>query len=405
MKIPGAFLREIRILWTAGFSLLLLLNLDQFGISSGLGPAPKYWSVGLFLVTAFFFLPGFKPTRLLRVPLFWWTLGYLLLSILWVGPADNMHAAQEGLVLVVTTCLYTGTALLAYPHVAQSHRIWRLVLWIALSLAVLSIVQEYFNPAAYVFAAAGQGIHGRAAGLYLNPNIAAQALVMILACLMIRGSARANFFACGLALVGLFLTFSRGGLITWAMLVIAATIRGRLSRWFLLVIALCVAIILVAGPQVLDALSYWISPENRNSLDRLAWLLGQGGLNDHSAGKREYLAAYAWQQFLQAPLLGHGLGYSWVWGVDVASHNLILRHLVEYGLIGVLIFPLFLYCSIRSAPDGNNRDWRWLVGGLVLLLSMFTHNMLEQANFLLPWLAICLMPSARAEPSVERESQ
>lgn len=404
MKIPGALLMRVRAWWTAAFSLLLLLNLDQFGTSSGLGPAPKYWSVGLFLLTAFLFLPGLKPARLLRMPILWWALGYLLLSILWIGWANDIDAANESLVLVVTTCLYVGMASLAYPHVAQSDRVWRWMLWLALAVGVLSIVQEYFNPAAYVFAAAGQGIPGRAAGLYLNPNLAAQALVMILACMMARGSAKANLAASGLALVGLFLTFSRSGLIAWAVLVIAATVTGRLPRWFLLAIALCATVVLVAGPQVFDSLSYWVAPDNRNSLDRLAWLLGQGGLNDYSSGEREYVAAYAWQQFMQAPLLGHGLGYIWVWGPDVASHNLILRHLVEYGAIGALILPLFLYCSVRSSADEGGRAWRWVVAGLVVLLSMFTHNMLEQANFLLPWLAICLMPITSTSVPRERAS-
>lgn len=392
MKISAHWISTIRLWWTLGFSLLLLLNVDQFGNASGLGPAPKYWSVGVFVVTFLLFLPGLKPVHLLRMPLLWWAMGYLLVSTLWVGLAANLDSAGDGLVMVVTTCLYVGTALLAYPVVARDNRTWAAMLWLALLLAVLSIVQEYFNPAAYVFAEAGQGIQGRAAGLYLNPNTAAQTLVMLLACLMAHGTPRGNVIALLLSSIGLLLTFSRGGMVAWAVLALAATARGRLPRWFLGVLALCLAAIVLAGPWVLDVLSAWVPPENRNSLDRLAWLLGQGELNDFSAGEREYIAAFAWVQFLDAPFLGHGLGYMWTWTADVGTHNLTLRFMVEYGALGVLLFPLFLVASVRSAPRDAERAWKWLIAGIALMLTIFSHNMIEQATFLLPWLAICLMP-------------
>ncbi len=405
MNHAGAWLRHIRTAWVIGFSLVFFLNIDQFGFSAGLVPAPKFWSAGVFLITLGLFLPRLKPARLLRAPLFWWALGYLLLSVVWIGIADDLDAAKEGLVLVITTCMYTGVALLAYPDIDPAGRVWNGMLWIALFLAIASLLQEYFDPATYVFAAAGQGIPGRAAGLYLNPNIAAQALVMILVCKMSSGSRSANLVASLVVLIGLFFTFSRAGLLAWAALLMLATVFGRLPRWFLLGIALCAAMILFAGHQLFDALSELVSPENRDSLGRLAWLLGQGNLSDYSAGEREYVAAYGWQQFLQAPLVGHGLGYVWVWSADVATHNLILRHLVEYGIVGVLIFPSFLYCSIRSGSRDNTDAWRWMGAGIALLLSMFTHNMLEQANFVLPWLAICLMPMKRAEPIQVRSKQ
>jgi len=392
MKNSAHWISTIRLWWTLGFSLLLLLNLDQFGTASGLGPAPKYWSVGVFGMTFLLFLPGMKPARLLRTPLLWWTLGYLLVSILWIGLADNLESAADGLVMVVTTCLYVGAALLAYPAIPNGSRLWISMLWVALLLAVLSIVQEYFNPAAYVFAEAGQGIQGRAAGLYLNPNTAAQTLVMLLACLMAHGTPRGNVIALLLSSIGLLLTFSRGGMLAWAVLAVAATLRGRLPRSFLLVIALAAGALAVAGPWVLDAVSTWVPPENRNSLDRLAWLLGLGDLNDFSAGEREYIAVYAWRQFLDAPFLGHGLGYMWSWTADVGTHNLTLRFMVEYGALGVLLFPLFLVASVRSAPRDAERAWKWLIAGIALMLTIFSHNMIEQATFLLPWLAICLMP-------------
>jgi hypothetical protein len=392
MNITSPWIRLIRLWWTTGFTLACLLNLDQFAYAAGLGPAPKYWIVGIFAVTFGLFLPGLKPGQLVRKPLVGWSACYLLLSVVWIGHAENLEAAIDGLMMVITTTLLVGTALLAYPLVPHGNRTWNAMLWVALLLAVLSIMQEYFNPAAYVFAEAGQGIKGRAAGAYLNPNTAAQTLIMILACLMAHGSARANVIALVLSAVGILLTFSRGGMLAWIILVIAATIRGRLPRWFLAVLVLCAATVLLAGPWVLDSLSVWVSPENRNSLDRLAWLLGQGSLDDYSSDERAFVAAYAWRQFLDAPFFGHGLGYMWVWASSQGSHNMSLRFMAEYGLLGAMILPLFLFASIRSSPADADHRWLWLMAGVVMLLSLFSHNMSEQAAFLLPWLAICLMP-------------
>lgn len=398
MKTATQLLSLVRLIWTFCFGLFFLLNLDQFSLAAGLGPAPKYWISGAFVVSFLLFLPGINPGHLLRKPVIWWIFAYLLISVLWIRPAGNMAPAIEGLVLVSTTCLFAGMAVLAYPQLSASSRCWRSCLWLALILGMASILHEYSNPHAYFFAAAGQGIPGRAAGLYLNPNIAAQTMVMILACLMLSGSTKANLVAALVALVGVFLTFSRGGILAWVMLVLVATLRGRLPRWLLGVIVVLGAVIVVAGLQVFDALSVWISPENRNSLDRLAWLLGQGNLSDSSAGERDYIVAYGWDQFLHAPFLGHGLGYMWIWPVGVGTHNLLLRHLVEYGVLGVMIFPLFLFASIRSAANRADRLWLWLVAGIALMLSIFSHNMLEQGVFLLPWLALCLMQVGKGVP-------
>lgn len=392
MKIQRSWLLNIRDFWVAGFSLFFFLNLDQFGIASGLGPAPKYWIVGTFLVTAILFLPDLKPMALLRKPIVWWTAIYLLISIIWMAWAHNQESASEGLTLVITTALLVGTAAIAYPRIKCNSFLWDITLWLALLVAVASIVLEYFSPSAFLFAEAGQGITGRSAGLYLNPNIAGQALLMILACILVRSSPRVSLIAAGITLTGLLLTFSRGGLIGWLALVTFATVLGRLPRWFLLVITGAAAITLAAGPLVFDMLSVIISPENRNSLDRIAWLLGQGQLGDYSSNERKYLVGYAWQDYLRAPILGHGLGYMWAWAAGLGTHNMILRHLVEYGMLGVLILPSFLVLAVRSSPRGTDRRWLWMAIAVVLMLSMFTHNMLEGASFMLPFLFLNLAP-------------
>ena len=373
---------------------MLLINLDQFGFASGLGPAPKYWCVGFFMATVVLFLPGMRLEKLIRTPIFWWTVGYFSVSIMWVGLADDLESAKNGLMMVVMTCLYIWTGLLAYSHMDSSDRVWGFVLWTVLLMASISIYIEYFEPSFFIFAKSGQGIPGRAAGLYLNPNIAAQAIVMVMAWLMMRGSPVENIGALLIAFVAMILTVSRAGLIVLMFLTVVATIFGRLPRWFLLVLSGISTIVILFGAQILDVLSAFLSSENKDALGRLAWLLGQGNLNDYSADERGYLVGFAWRKFQEAPVLGHGLGYMWVWDFKTGTHNMFLRYMVEYGAIGICIFPLFVFCCIRSRSESSGRGWLLVAGAISLFLGFFSHNMLEQNGFLLPLLGMCLMRSS-----------
>ena len=395
LRISNKWLQFSRSLWVAIFSLFYLLNLDQFGIASGMGPAPKYWIAGAFLITTLLFIPNLKLKAVFGKPVVWWSFGYLLLSLLWMGPADNLQAAIDSLMMAVMTSLYVGIAVLSYPDMDASSRLWRSILWLALLTGVISVLYEYINPSAYFFTEAGRGIAGRAAGFYLNPTIAAQAFIMILACMMHCGTRRDLMIATVVVLIGLFPTFSRGGFVSWAVLVALALWKGKLPKWFAVLAVIGMGIILFSSVWLFDHLSVLVSREHTDSLDRLAWMLGQGELNDDSSGERDYIASFGWDQFLQAPFLGHGLGYMWSWAANVGTHNMVLRHLVEYGMLGFLIFPCFLLASIRSAPQGSDRRWLWLTAGISMLLGIFSHNMLEQASFVFPWLAVCLMPKAK----------
>jgi O-antigen ligase len=326
----------------------------------------------------------------------------LLFSILWILPTNNLEVAWDGMTMVITTSLYVGTAILVYPSVRQSERLWSITLWLALVVSVSSVLLEYFEPSAYIFSKVGRGITGRAAGLYLNPNVAAQTILLILSCLLLRSSPRTSLLAALVALIGILVTFSRGGLVGWLALFFVSAVRGNLPRITLPVLLALVVGVGAAGSLVLDALSAWISPENRNTLDRLAWFLGQGDLSDYAASEREWIASFAWGKFLEAPLLGHGLGYMSVWEAGVGTHNIILRHLVEYGALGFLIFPLLLWCGIQSSDPRSDRVSLWLIATVVLMMSFFSHNMLEQGGFVFPWLAVCLMPYSMARSHQRR---
>jgi hypothetical protein len=80
----------------------------------------------------------------------------------------------------------------------------------------------------------------------------------------------------------------------------------------------------------------------KNVQMRMEWIFGRANLVGESAGDRMGAAAQAWSIYWENPLLGHGLGSMDQLMGDVGTHNMILRHMLEYGILGVLIFPLFI---------------------------------------------------------------
>jgi O-antigen ligase len=390
--------RKLHVWWGCAFTFMMMLNLDQFGYTAGFGPAPKYWAIGIFIASVLTFLSGGRVKEVLRAPLTWWAVTYVLVSFLGALGAQNQEGAVDGMFRVTTTFLYAISALLIYSSIPSNEPLWGITLWSALLIAVSSVLIEYFLPSFQSFSEIGQGIEGRAAGLYLNPNIAGLAILMILSCILLRSSLFSSALASIVALAGLVATFSRSSMICWLILVILAGFGKAKPIATLMVIATVALTAIVAGPTVFDFLSSFIPEGNQNTLDRLAWALGQGNLNDDATSQRGDVARFAWDEYFAAPIFGHGLGYTWVWDIGPGTHNMVLQHLVEYGVIGLFIFPMFIYLSILSAKSAKPGYRLWLTAAMVLFMSVFNHNMFEQGVFMFPWLAACLIRPSKKRP-------
>lgn len=378
--LSSRIINNLLAIWTAGLSIFYLCNIDQFAFSASFGPPPKFWTVGLFLITSATLFLSRDILAPIKRRVVWWGVGYLVVSIMWTAVASDQARAIEGFMQVLTTSLFIGMAVMIYPRLTKGNRWWNIALWVSLCLGTASILLDYFEPTAFAFADAGVGIQGRAAGFYLNPNIAAQTMVMIYACFLTRSSRILLVPISMIALTGILFTLSRGGLVAWVLLTVLASIRGLLSKWYLPLISISVLVVGLLATQVFELISDWLPAWNRNVQERLEWVLGLRDMAGGSAGDRLGVAAHAWSLFLEAPLFGHGLGSMAQLMGNEGSHNMILRHLVEYGLIGVLIFPSFIFVSILSMGRDRNISWIFYIGAVVLLLSMFSHNMLEQGG-------------------------
>jgi hypothetical protein len=380
--------------WSSVLSIFYLCNIDQFAFAAGMGPAPKFWLIFLFLATLFFLIISKDILTPKRMYIIYWVFGYLFLSVFWIAGAGFQEGSIEGLMKVISTCLFVGMAVIIYSKLNSNNKLFVFSLLVSLCIGVISVILDFFYSPAFIFSDAGVGIRGRAAGLYLNPNIAAQAIIMMYACLL-TFSSRSILVPISMismvSLIGVILTLSRGGLLAWIALTIFASLRGLLPKWYLMIIFILALCVIFLNEIFFNTFGDLIPDWDKNVQMRMEWIFGRANLVGESAGDRMGAAAQAWSIYWENPLLGHGLGSMDQLMGDVGTHNMILRHMLEYGILGVLIFPLFIIMCIVATGSIKNMYWLLLVGTVIFLLGLFSHNLLEQGSLILPWLAICII--------------
>jgi hypothetical protein len=128
-------------------------------------------------------------------------------------------------------------------------------------------------------------------------------------------------------------------------------------------------------------------------------------LDDFSAEERRYGARIAWQAFLNAPLLGNGVGYFVQQGIVQGPHNMVLLTLSELGALGAAWFGVFTVSLFRFGSRIG------LAAALIFLAAcMFSHNLFDDAVwailFGLYWrVAVGLRPARDRAPQANTVAQ
>lgn len=224
-------------------------------------------------------------------------------------------------------------------------------------------------------------VPGRSAGFYENPTIAGQmiALMMVASLPIFHKKFRIIFVLfCGLAAL---LTFSRAAWIFWFIgffwilsqkkSMTRISIKSIFS--FLLVLILSALLFSGALGKIVagSMFEHYLTP---NTMARLG--IGGKVMSGDSYEDRESLVKYAIKDFAEAPLFGHGMGYTE--SQRRRPHNMYLLLLTEGGIIGLSIYLFFLGVLWRSAHEVGKP--------LVIILitsGLFTHNNLEQPAMML----------------------
>lgn len=368
----------IRIVYAVGAVAVFYGNVhnylhDQYGIG-----IPWHWVLAFIVLSFPLLFTQVMQTDLLRQPIVLWCFGYAWLTMMWFlwGPQSDM-AWQEvrWRVLAIVEML----SFLAVFMDAQADRFARLTLVIGVHVGVAINIYELFVPMSF------SNVFGRSAGLYLSPNLAGEALVlgMILGITVVPAWYRGIFVL--LAGVGVFVTFSRGGLVGWGI-GLCGLLVGRfmgvthLVRTGLVAMVVIIIVLLPKADDIMTTLERTGSL-NANVLERLAWLMDPSGVSDASSWSRKYVAQQAWERVGEQPFLGGGTGAVHE-RLDIPPHNQFLAYMMDHGLLGAMLLPLLLLALLWRAQDESLR-----IGLIfccaVLWFSFFTHTMLNNSHSLL----------------------
>jgi O-antigen ligase len=303
---------------------------------------------------------------------------YCFVTLASVLFAENSEVAMP----VAVETLKSGTIALIIAMALKNASSFRMAIWVLLLagifLGTLSVIQfatsTYDKDYGGYALAAVQNISGetndyRLGGPVGDPNFFAQMMLVVVPLALDRlwNEKRSIFqilagWALGVCTFTVLLTYSRGGFLAMAVVVIAMVAifhRGQL-RYLLAVV--------VVGLFLFNILPSRFTERIGTLAELLPSSSSTGGVaKDYSFRGRTSEAIVAFRMFADHPILGVGLGnypvlyqkYSQRLGMDFRSedrhaHSLYLEVAAETGLLGLFSFALLLWGVFRSVRKAQH---------------------------------------------------
>lgn len=360
---------------------------------------PKNWVI-MFCVAAIpVFLKQGALGATLRSPLTLWCFGYLWVSLVWFFFSSQDEGTWREVRLRILAIIELVAFAIVLSSPAALHLMRRLLV-VAVLWGVALNVYEMFLPGTF------SEVFGRSAGLYGNPNLSGEALLlgMILGTTVLDPRYRTLFVL--VTALGILATLSRANILAWGLAVIGFMVFGHLRGKDLFISIF--GILSISLTFLLSRLDQFMTDWertglfNRDVLQRLEWFTDPFGVSDHSSWSRAQVAKEAWDKFAQAPFFGHGTGSSYQ--AYIEPHNQYLAFMLDHGLIGALILPLLLVAVSRGA-QGEFRKTAFIFGGAVLLIALGTHTLVTNEHSLFLFSCMAAMGALRSSTRIDTARQ
>ncbi|HZZ83178.1 MAG TPA: O-antigen ligase family protein [Anaeromyxobacteraceae bacterium] len=370
--------------------LLFSTGIDNYGFDVWGAPPPLYWVLAVIAAAGASSIISMRsPSAMLRSPVLLWFAGYFLVSTLWGVAMRSAPKVQQALYDRYRSVALAVALLIIFSD-ARARRSG--VLAVAVATAVNALLNLSESLGVIDFAAMDGDVTGRvpgrAAGFFINSNVAGIAIVLGLAVAVPRIPRAARVALLLLGAAGVAATFSRGAQLCFLCLLLWLALRKVVPMWPLAMSGAAVALFIAYEGSSLFEFFERRGVLNDNTLGRLR-------LEADDSGRTE-LAHMAWRMFLDSPLIGKGLASTIDWGASVSSHNQYLGLAAEHGIVGLLLLP-----ALGLALCWNNPSAVPLA--LVLMLAgLISHNLLEDRGTLL---AISLASGFYGSPLEERPAE
>lgn len=336
---------------------------------------PQYWIALLVMLAGI--LAWFAPqTRwgVFRTPVFFWCAGFLALTLIFFAAVPTSHIEQlkERIRDVVLLIALLAAFLMLPDELPFLRKVILVMVVLGVVINLISLVHNNFlRPPGIPWAY-------RPAGFYINPNESSIALIlgMLLSVTVLPQRWRVMFIVFTLA--GIAATFSREAILGWVIVVVCLGIFGVL-KWknlglYTLVIVVCAGVFFLILPKI-PGIRPGIVIYYHMQLDRLFWFL-RGGVIGTSNETRIKLLESGWALFLTHPLIGNGIGSTYHWSLPTSTHNMYLLYMDDYGIIGLFLYPLLIWCMVRGAA-GETRKLAWTMAVFLLFWGLFDHNIVQ----------------------------
>lgn len=216
---------------------------------------------------------------------------------------------------------------------------------------------------------------GRAAGLYLNANMAGEACILLLILLLRKINKafyNAIFLACGLAIV---LTASRSAIAAYLLLAVYLVYKqGIFKLWILapIIVLLFSEPLTYAAEQVLLST---LRDEQKvaNVISRISIFTpveSEYSIEDKSSESRQDIAQFLVGDVMKNPIKGYVISPANTYGYQ--AHNMILEYWYTYGILGLATWVYMGIILYRASTRRRNQNLSMPL--YYLWISFFDHQ-------------------------------
>jgi O-antigen ligase len=372
---------------------------------------PKFFFFGLFFLLAPILLMKFRMLgTYLMSPFAIWALVLITLNLIHLSSfsvdsdanvTSFINAQLENRsALILTRIQYVVFALLFGFAVYASEKISYLRVFIILAIVIpCAILLDFVSPGLLYPIDTNGAVLGRAAAMFINPTMAAEAalLIFLFACTIVKAQHRVPLFL--LLGAGILVTFTRSAIIALVLLLPMLVYRRILPRTTIIASAIAIVVGLVFFGNFENYLGS--RQEFDGALENVQARLNffsDAKLTDDSSLERAAVVKAGLELFLQNPVFGAGAGATQFWSLRASTHNQLLLQAVEYGLLGIVLW-LWLAIILWNGRFFQNRGLQLAIVFLYVFMSMFTHQMLDSASY---WLATFALVSVRRDAAAVR---
>ena len=311
-----------------------------------------------------------------RIILYWFLAYSISIVFSFIFTESNEHTLRAFKTFIVLSALFLTFFLIFNTSTTLKAGIFGIIL-----VVIGSVLINYID-----FILSDETIFsksvGRAAGLYINPNIAGLKLVtgMLISVNFIPLKYRLAF--CLFVGTGVILTFSRSSTLAWLISLFCLSYMKvfNINR----LITVSVSLVLISTLALLQTGQITVGKQITGSLSEDASQRIVYKKDDYSVNSRLYSAKRALDLYLKSPVFGHGLGSHIAPRTSVSPHNQYLILSVEQGTIGLLLY-IYLFVIIWQTKLVIARIFTINMA----IFSFFDHNVLD---FPSTWLTIIMVP-------------